>query len=241
MKKIILSLPVFLLLFYTVNAQKESTTWLTLVTGLNSNWIVYQNAYGNPELEYSTTFGFNGGLGFNYFISDTWGFSGTLLATKMGQNYAGVQSGGDADRKVNLSYLEIPLVLMKHIPYNNNPTWITFGPDILVLMKAEQEYRRVGGVPLPNPEGMKVGDIRERFNPTDVALTFSYNKMYPLDTKNSAMFLLTFNTAFGLTDINDIEWKIPQLDGTYTGSHNFYIGIKAGLMFNLSKDKSKDK
>jgi hypothetical protein len=51
------------------------------------------------------------------------------------------------------------------------------------------------------------------------------------------MFLLSFNTAIGLTDINNIEWKIPQVDGTYTGSHNFYIGVKVGLMFKASKDK----
>jgi hypothetical protein len=61
--------------------------------------------------------------------------------------------------------------------------------------------------------------------------------MFPIDDKNNTMFVLSFNTAIGLTDINDIEWKIPQLDGTYTGSHNFYVGVKAGLMFNLSKDK----
>jgi hypothetical protein len=51
------------------------------------------------------------------------------------------------------------------------------------------------------------------------------------------MFVFSFNTSFGLTDINDIEWRIPQIDGTYTGSHNFYIGLKAGLMFKVSKDK----
>jgi hypothetical protein len=106
-----------------------------------------------------------------------------------------------------------------------------------VLLNAQQEYYRKGGDPLPNPEGMKVGDIRERFNKTDVALNFAINKMYKMNSSDNVMFLLSFNTAIGLTDINSIEWKTPQIDGTYSGSHNFYIGIKAGLMFKASKEK----
>ena len=241
MKKYILSLATFVMLLtaFSATAQQVNSKWINAVVGLNSSWIIYQNAYGNPEIEYSTTFGFTGGMGMTYFINEQWGVSGTFMATKAGQNYAGVQSGGDATRKVHLSYLEIPLLITKHIDASSpdKPTWISFGPDILVLLKAQQEYVRKGGDPLPNPDGMKVGDIRERFNTTDVALNFAINKMYKMSGSDNVMFLLSFNTAIGLTDINSIEWKTPQIDGTYTGSHNFYIGIKAGLMFKASKDK----
>lgn len=239
MKKDILKAAIVIMLLHvvTANAQQVNSKWINVVTGLNSNWIVYQNAYGNPEIEYSTTFGFTGGVGMSYFISEKWGASFSVLATKMGQNYSGVQSGGDAERKVKLSYLELPLLFMAHIKNMPNPTWISFGPDIMVLLNAQQEYRRTGGEPLPNPDGMKIGDIRERFNPTDVALQLSLNKMYELNDTDNVMFLFSINTAFGLTDINSIEWKTPQRDGTYSGSHNFYIGIKAGLMFKASRDK----
>jgi len=245
MKKFVRSLVTVLILLtaLTLNAQEANSKWLSAMGGLNSNWIVYQNAYGNPEIEYSTTFGLTGGMGLNYFLNDIWGVSASLFGSKLGQNYAGVQSGGDAERKVKLTYLEIPFVIMKKIPYASNPTWITFGPDIMVLMNAQQEYLRTGGTELPNPYGpdgsetMKTGDVRNRFNSTDVALTFALNKMFEIQGTNDAMFVFSFNTSFGLTDINDIEWRIPQLDGTYTGSHNFYIGLKAGLMFKVSKDK----
>jgi hypothetical protein len=230
---------VMLVTAFSATAQQANSKWINAVVGLNSSWIIYQNAYGNPEIEYSTTFGFTGGMGMTYFINEQWGVSGTFMATKAGQNYAGVQSGGDATRKVHLSYMEIPLLITKHIDASSpdKPTWISFGPDILVLLKAQQEYVRKGGDPLPNPEGMKVGDIRERFNTTDVALNFAINKMYKMSGSDNVMFLLSFNTAIGLTDINSIEWKTPQIDGTYSGSHNFYIGIKAGLMFKASKEK----
>lgn len=240
MKKCILSLAaLFVFLFASkVQAQQEGSLWINAITGLNSNWIVYQNSYGNPELEYATTFGFTGGMGVSYFFSDQWGVRGSLLASKLGQNYSGILKDIDTERKVKLSYLEIPVQFMKHIPYAQNPTWISFGPDIMVLFNAQQEVFRKGGIDdLPNPIGMKKGDIRERFNKTDVALSFSLNKMYELNESGNAMFLLSFNTAFGLTDINNIEWKIPQLDGTYTGSHNFYIGIRAELMFKASRSK----
>jgi hypothetical protein len=239
MNKFIRSLATVLILLFalTLNAQDENSKWLTAMGGLNSNWIVYQNAYGNPEIEYSTTFGLTGGMGLNYFLNDKWGVSASLYGSKLGQSYAGVQSGGDAERKVKLTYLEIPFVILKNLPYASNPTWISFGPDIMILMNAQQEYRRTGGNPLPNPEGMKVGDIRERFNSTDVALTFALNKMYEIDGTDNAMFVFSINTSFGLTDINDIEWRIPERNGNYSGSHNFYIGVKAGLMFKVSRDK----
>lgn len=242
MKKSVLSLVIVFILLsaFASNAQEVNSKWLSTVGGLNSNWIIYQNAYGNPEIEYSTTFGLTGGMGFNYFISDNWGVSATFLGSKLGQNYAGVQSGGDAERKVRLTYIEIPFLLMRKMPYATNPTWISFGPDIMVLIKAQQEYKRTGSEPLPllpNPEGMKMGDVRERFNNTDVALTFALNKMYELDGSDNVMLLFALNTSFGLTDINNIEWRIPQIDGTYSGSHNFYIGLKVGLMFKVSKDK----
>lgn len=247
MKKYILGIATLLTLSFAIKAsgQEANSKWINVITGLNSSWIIYQNAYGNPEIEYSTTFGFSGGMGMSYFISDQWGASVALMATKGGQSYSGVQSGGDAERKVHLSYLEIPLTLMKRIDVSNSdkPTWISFGPDILFLLKAQQEYTRKGGDPLPNPIGpdgsntMKVGDIRNRFNTTDVALNFAVNKMYKLSDTDNVMFLLSFNTAIGLTDINNIEWKIPQVDGTYSGSHNFYIGVKVGLMFKASKEK----
>ena len=245
MKKFFRSLVTVLILLTTLalNAQEANSKWLSAMGGLNSNWIVYQNAYGNPEIEYSTTFGLTGGMGLNYYLNDIWGVSASLFGSKLGQSYAGVQSGGDAERKVKLTYLEIPFVIMKSIPYASNPTWISFGPDIMVLINAQQEYMRTGGTELPNPIGpdgsetMKAGDVRNRFNSTDVALTFALNKMYKIEGTDNAMFVFSFNTSFGLTDINDIEWRIPQIDGTYTGSHNFYIGLKAGLMFKVSKDK----
>lgn len=239
MKKILL-LPITVILVFlatVTKAQDEGSLWASAVGGLNSNWIIFQNAYGNPETEYSTTFGLTGGLGVSYFFTDTWGFNGSLLTTKMGQNYNGIQSGGEADRRVKLTYLELPLLFMKRGPYSPNPTWVSFGPDIFILLRANQEYSRKGGTDLPFPDYMVSGNIRERYKPFDIGLQFAVNKMYHMQASDKLIFLVSFNSALGLTDINDKDWQIPQRDGTYKGSHNFYIGMKVGLMFDLTKGK----
>ncbi len=217
-------------------AQQEGSKWINVITGLNSTWIMNQNAYGNPEIEYATTFGFTGGLGLTYMINEQLAFNAAVLGSQMGQNYSGVQREGDADRRVKLSYVEVPLQIMKRISNTTTPTWICVGPEIMVLLKAQQEYTRKDGDPLPNPVGMKNGDIRERFNTTDVAIKFSVNKMYKLDDSGKTFFLVSFDSSLGLTDMNSIDWKIPNMQDEYAASRNFYIGVKAGLMFKASRD-----
>lgn len=237
MKKLKLA---YILVFILLNsaalqAQQVRSLWMNVVAGGNSSWILNQNTYGNQEFEYATTFGFTGGIGATYFQKRHWGMNGSLLLTQAGQNYSGVQAQGDADRKVKLTYLEVPLLLMKDIRYMPYPTWISFGPDVLILLKANQLYSRVGGNPLPYPDGMIEGDVKERYKPVDVAIHFSVNRMYNLDYFRKVMFLFSINTAVGITDINARDWQLPNTHDIYGGSHNFYIGMKVGMMFKVAR------
>ena len=235
--KILWLLPVVTLLFtFSVRSQQVHSFWLSGSAGLNSDWILNQNAYGNPEMAYATTFGLTGGLGASYFMSREWGMSGSLFLSKLGQNYSGEQSGAMADRKLKLSYLEMPLMFMRQIPYMNYPTWISAGPDVRFLVKALQDYSREdGGQPLINESGMMNGDVTDRFKPIDIAINFSINRMVELNYSRSVMFIFSIDSSFGLTDINDTDWQIPNTHGVYAGSHNFYIGVKAGLMFKAAR------
>lgn len=237
MKKIkFIYIVVFILLFsVAMQAQQTRSVWLNAITGVNSNWILNQNAYGNPEFEYATSFGLTGGLGVTYFKHKHLGLNGSILLTQMGQNYRGEQGGGDADRKVKLTYLEVPLFFMKDIPSALYPTWISYGPHILILANARQEYSREGGRPLPFPEGMIDGNVKERYKPVDFALSVSVNRMYVLDYLRKTMFLFSVNTLVGLTDINSTDWQLPNMHNEYAGSHNFYIGVKAGIMFKVKR------
>lgn len=243
MKKFLVNtVTLFCLLHTTIaNAQERKSKWINLTFGINAPLIVYQNAYGNPEVEYFPTIGLSGGVGMSYFINSEWGLNGALQVTKSGQNYKGVQSGGNAERKVKLLYLELPLTVMKKVINSKTPVWLSFGPDFFYLINARQEYKRSGGNPLPNPEGMYEGSVNERFNTFDVSINIAASQYYNLNKLNKAsskMLLIALNTSWGLTDINSEEWKTPQPDGTYNGSHNFYLGIKVGLMFNTVRENN---
>jgi len=235
MKKYILSLAIFFSISFTVKvqAQQRGSMWVNVISGVNNTWIINQNAYGNQEVEYSSAFGLTGGVGMSYFYNRHWGFNGSVLASKLGQNYKGYQAGAVAERDVKLLYLEMPLLIMRNVPGMLYPTWISFGPDILMLLNAEQKYNRDGGSNLPNPEGMYQGDTKDRFKPIDVAFNLSLNRMYTLNYSRKLMLLLSLNSAVGLTDINKTAWQIPNKHDVYGRSHNFYIGVKVGLMYKM--------
>jgi hypothetical protein len=238
MKKYTLSLIAIFMLMLSLNleAQQVNSFWLNGVTGLNSNWILNQNAYGNPEMAYAPSFGFTGGVGASYFISKKWALNGSVLLSRLGQKYSDEQAGAKAERKVKLNYIEVPLLFMRKISFMKYPTWISAGPGFLVLLNAKQEYTREdGGYNLPNPDGMTEGDITERFNPLDIALNVSLTRMYDLNYFKSIMLLVSANSSFGLLDINSAEWQIPNTHNVYAASHNFYIGIKVGLMFKVAR------
>ena len=224
------------MLSFHLEAQQLNSFWLNGITGINSNWILNQNAYGNPEMAYAPSFGFTGGVGASYFMSKKWALNGSVLLSKLGQKYSGEQAGANAEREVTLHYLEVPLLFMRKIPFMKFPTWISAGPDFMILLKANQKYSREdGGENLPNPEGMAEGDITERFKPLDVALNISLNRMFYVNYFKSIMLLVSANSSFGLLDMNSAEWQILNTHSVYAASHNFYIGFKVGLMFKAAR------
>jgi len=221
-----------------IYAQDEKSLWIDVKAGFNSVWIVNQNTYQNPELDYATKFGLAGGVGVNYFINDDFGFNVSPGYIGLGQNYNDNKSGDGVTRKLSLNYIQVPLLLMLKIPNTNDPTWIAFGPDLMFLTGAKQEFVNTSGTyVVNNPDGLKTGDIKERFKPFDLALDFSVNKMYELRSYDNMMFLFSFNTSYGLLDINSTDYQDPNLKGEYKPSHNFYFGIRAGLMFNASGNR----
>lgn len=237
MKKLsLINILIFILLCsVSLHAQQVRSLWLNVVPGINSNWLLNQNAYGNPEFEYATSFGFSGGMGMTYFQKRHYGVNGFILVSQMGQNYSGIQAGGEADRKVKLLYLEVPLQFMKDIRHMQFPTWFSFGPDFMFLLNAQQQYSRIGGRDLPFEEGMSNNNVKSRYKPFDIGMSFSVNRMYNLDYFRKMMLLFSINSTVGLTDINSSAWQTPNMHDVYRGSHNYYVGIKIGMMFKVAR------
>ena len=238
MKRNIQGLILLLLLLISINthAQQAGSLWLSGSVGLNSNWILNQNAYGNQEMDYAFSFGVTGGPGLNYIISRKWGVSGSTFLTQTGQNYSGAQGGTMAIRKIKMTYLEVPILVMRKFSNMRYPTWISAGPDFMILTKARQEYSRVeGGIPLPNEEEMAEGDVKERFKPVNIALNISLSRMVETNFLKRKMVLFSLNSSFGVNDMNSTLWKIPNTHNIYQPSHNFYIGAKISLMFKVAR------
>lgn len=217
-------------------SQEEGTYYLDARVGFNNIWIANQNAYGNMEMPYGTTFGLTGGLGFTYF-GEGWAFNSSPVFAQLGQSYSGEQNGGETDRKIKLNYIQVPLMGMYEIKFTQTPTWIAFGPELSFLLGAKQDYMRTGGYPLPKPENLIIGitDVKDRFKSFDLGLAFAVNKLFEMNYSDKFMFMLSFNTGLGLLDMNKKDWQIPNPKGVYKGSHNFYIGLKTGLLFKIKE------
>lgn len=216
-------------------AQHRRSLWINGITGLNGSLILNQNAYGNPEMAYAPTFGFTAGGQVIYFHEKKLGFSGSVLYTRTGQNYAGIQAGAYARRNVRLTYAEVPMLVMKKFIILRNPLWLAAGPDVMILLNANQKYSREGGNSLQNPEGMIEGNITERFKKADLTINASISRLFDLKWYPKTMLILAVNTAIGVTDLNNPDWQIPNSQGIYGKSHNFYLGFRIGIMFEVER------
>ena len=228
---------VFLILSITSQqsalAQDNSHSWIVTDVGFNSVWILNQNIYGNQELDYSTKFSFSGAACYRYFFGK-YGFSLGLGIINLGQNYSGEMAGADAVRRINLNYLQLPLMATYRFNVFGQEKCLIFGPTIMLLLSAKQEFSRSGGRPIPNPDLLLQpgNEITNRFKAADVVLAFEAANIFPLKLSARIKTIVSFNSGFGLLDINQEDYRIPNIHHIYKGSRNFYFGVRAGLIFN---------
>ncbi len=236
MKNLFISVFLVTLLTYPqlMSGQGNNTSWLSADIGYRSSWILNQNMYGNQELDYSIKFSFSGAVSYKYFMS-RYGYSLGLGIGSLGQNYKGEMAGANAVRKVNMTYLQLPVLGMYKLGGYNQKSWVAVGPQLMCLLSAQQDFdRKRGGRATPNPEMMILGktDITNRFNLFDVMLAFEYVNVFSYEYTEKIKWFLSFNGGIGLTDINKKGYRIPNTHNVYGGSHNFYVGIRFGMMSN---------
>lgn len=232
----IISLSIILLICFSlsIKAQPAKSTWLTTSAGLSSTWIINQNAYGNPELDYGTKFGLLANIGLSHFIDNEYGFSTGLGFGNLGQSYQGEQKGATATRKVSFNYIQVPILGMKQLCDPRHPCWLTFGPQLMFLTSASQKYSREDGEALPNPQYLMEGkkDVSDWYKPFDIMLNLGFTNIYSMRTADNFRMMVSYQAALGLLDINASAYQIPNANDIYKSSHNFYLGVQVGLMFN---------
>ena len=222
--------------------QKNNTSWIKADFGANNTWILNQNMYGNPELPYTATIGFMGELSYQHFLNE-YGYSIGLGIADLGQNYEGEMAGANAKRKLNLTYLELPVLGLYNLGGKRQQIWLSAGPQLMFLLAAKQDFSRTGERVIPDPELLSQGSVNviNRFKPVDVMLAFGLTNFFPIKlhdvipyrTSEKIMWSLSLDGAIGLTDINQKQYQINNTHNEYAGSHNFYLGIRIGIMSNL--------
>lgn len=226
--------------------QGRKSSLFSVDFGLNNTMILNQNNYGNQEMPYSPAFGFSGLVTYKHFINK-YGYSVGMGYANLGQKYSGDVAGTNAQRKINLNYLKVPLTMMYNLGGKHQQTWLSFGPQVMILLTARQDFNRDIGRELPNPEFLINGNtnVINRFKPVDVMLNFEVTRIFafwvtnipPYRPAGKLMWSVAFDGAIGLTDINQKAYQLENTHNVYASSHNFYLGMKIGLML---KTRVKD-
>jgi len=237
MKQLLTFLTVCLLV-PTIYAQKGLTIGANFMP-LNTN-IINQDTWGvGREYDYLPTYSSSFGLDVGYNLSDHMGIFSGLWFTDLGQDYEDSYNGSDWERSLTLKYTMIPVM----VKFNGTNSKVNFlgGAGILIasLREAEQEWLQDGNPYVDNINNPNTG---ETFNPGDTDVTDRFAKSDILiNLEVGARFLFSdnlyldaaLNFGYGLKDINDPDWQIPNNEGIYDPSHNAFAGLRIGLAYVL--------
>lgn len=211
---------------------------------LNNVWIINQNMYGQPEIDYALKVGGGVMLAAGYNFNDLFGLRIEPSYSWQGQKYEGDQTIDgttyNTTRNIKLEYFQMP-IFFRYSPGTGDTRFhLMVGPGFAALLSAEQEYLRDGAAPDPfyswsAARQIDPGeeDITDRFNTIDILSVVDLG----CDVKLCESWFINIGLRFtyGLTDINAEEWQIENMDGEYKASRNFTAGLNVG--FNWMQKK----
>lgn len=242
MKKTVLILSAILLLFFSSIAQKGHELILGVGGSLSSTWIMNQNFYGEPELNYAPKIGTAVSFNLGYNFTENLSLMTEIQYSKQGQKYEDkqVMEGVkyDALRDITLTYLNIPLFIKYAFGTSATKFRFMLGPQLGKLLKATQTYTRNGktiGSYATDLDGntfkTDAGVITERFETYDVAIVLDVGADIHLSDK----FFISpgFRMNYGFMDINAEAYRIKDLDGEYSPSHNIWAGLNISICYKI--------
>ena len=134
----------------SVNAQKAKKFELGLQAGYSNTWIINQNNYGLPELDYDTYWGLGYNFQAGYNFNNEMGVFIEVGMTNQGQSYKDDKYSHNVDgttiafkdvkRTIDMSYLNIPVFFKYSYGESRARFRLLVGPQFSFLQKAEQEY-----------------------------------------------------------------------------------------------------
>ncbi len=225
----------------SVNAQKAKKFELGLQAGYSNTWIINQNNYGLPELDYDTYWGLGYNFQAGYNFNNEMGVFIEVGMTNQGQNYKGnMNNYNTVERTIDMKYLNVPVFFKYSYGESMARFRLLVGPQFGFLQTAEQTYKvdgtDINDIPkfqdweMSNGDKVNVGqkDIKERFNSMDIAFVLDLGA--DIFVMPEMLYIsVGFRGYYGFTNINASDYQVENIDGNVDASHNagggFYLGF----------------
>jgi hypothetical protein len=244
MKRIFLSAFSLSLLFLGAYAQKGKEIVLGVGGAVTNSWIINQNFYGEPEVDYAPKIGYAASLNLGYNFTGNIAVITELQFSHQGQKYEGEQTWAGHDyqsveRDIKLYYLNIP-VFFKYM-FGKDLTKFRFmvGPQFGLLMNAEQEYLRDG----IRQSTMAVDKFNNSFDVTETVIKDRYENLdigvaidIGTDITLSDLFFINagIRLNYGFKDINSEPYHLDNFKKEpYELSNNLWGGVYIGINYKL--------
>ncbi|MFU8843699.1 MAG: porin family protein [Bacteroidales bacterium] len=238
MKKLLFLIAAVWMISITAEAQKGKEVILGVNGALTNVWVINQNFYGEPQIDYAPKMGYTAGINLGYDINGNAGIMAEVHYSLQGQKYDGKQNGIKTERNIDLRYMNIPLFFKYAFGQDQTRFRVMIGPQMGILMDASQEYlwndqvkqtkvNDLNGVPFQT--GAK--NIKDRFEKIDFGIAIDIGT----DINLSKVFFVTAGIRgnYGFKDINAEPYRLENLDGEYNPSHNLWGGLYFGINYRI--------
>jgi len=224
-------------------AQKKDTVYhetkwyIGVGINLNSVWIINQNTYGEPKLDYKITPGIGGNIAVGFDYNDHFGFKMEVGYAQMGQKYGGTQYDTAATRNIKLNYLLVPIMMKYRTGGKKTRFYVMAGPEFALLLSATQTYQR-NGVNAPPYYNKSIGwvnvsetSIKSRY--TGAAGCARLDLGVELSPSKNLIINVGLSNFFSITDLNAYSYRYIESGAIYHISHDYYFGLNLGLSYIL--------
>jgi hypothetical protein len=243
MKKSAMIIPLLLLFFSGIaHAQKGKELTIGAGAAFTGVFILNQNFYGEPEVEYAPKLGYAASFDMGYYFTENISLQAEFQYSLQGQKYGDKQTIDgvkyEVDRDIDLRYFNIPLLFKYGFGTSDTKFRIMAGPQIGILLDATQQYLRDGkklGTTAVNLDGNSfvtdANDIKDRFEKLDYSLAVDVGADFHM---SKLVFISAgFRVNYGFTDINAPAYRIKDIDNEYSPSHNAWGGIYVGIHYKV--------
>lgn len=243
MKNLALFLVVVLFVFSSsLKAQKGKELIVGANGALTSVVIMNQNFYGEPEVDYAPKMGYAASLSLGYHFSESIGILGEAQYSLLGQKYEGEQKMNgetyDVIRDIDLRYVNLPLFFK----FSSGEKLVRFrflvGPQVGILLEATQKYTRNGnkiGTTATDVDDNEfvtdANDITDRFDKFDFGMAADVGADFHVS--DVVCFTAGLRANYGFRDLNARAYRIDDLNGEYTPSHNVWGGFYFGIQYKI--------